>query len=218
MNARQGIYGNQTGTKTLGPAGAKGPTGSTGPADDGDETGIAIKGKKVVYMPVPYNKRRCRDYVAYSQKELREVFGHNYTRGYDRDMVYSLAWVIMQKYKSLDCLAEPIPFSDIQSFSMELVSYLARSLAIYMIVPQQFGHRSRNMLASAFMLFTRRIQKYRSGHGLPFVKGELLTKKELGHLIDFINNTEYLWQLSEHWVERYHQRVRRGHTYSLDTK
>ena len=166
--------------------------------------------KKVVIDPLPYNVRRCRDYLSYSQKDLREVFGMSFKRGYDRHMVDSLAYGILRKYDSLDCLAEPIPFRDRNNFSMEIVSFLARNLALYMLLPQRFGHKSRNVLASAFMRFTRRIQKYRSGHGLSFRTGENLTKKEFGYLIDYLDDQEYLWLLAEHWVQRYHQRVKRG--------
>ncbi len=166
--------------------------------------------KKVTVDPEPYNNRRSRDYISYRSKELKGIFGRH-TDGIDRDKMKSLAYVLLLKLDALDCISDPISFRDRHSFQMEIITNITRNLGVYMVVPQRYGHESRNIIASSLSAFMLRIERYRHGHKLPFKSRYPLSKKEFGYLIDFIDNSTYIWTLADYWVKRYHKRVRFGY-------
>lgn len=174
-------------------------------------------GHGVSWMPAPYNNRACGDYIAYNTKELYEYFGvTKHGKGvYDDNATYGLAYSIFRRLGALDVLDGSIGFRHIHNFQVEIVTYLAKNLAVYLIAPQRYNHRSRNMLASAVMKFMYRIERFRIGHNLPSKTRYPLGKKEFGYVIDFINDSEYLWTLAEYWVQRYHKRLKRGLTYEI---
>ncbi len=168
--------------------------------------------REVKIDAVPYDNRRCCDYFAYRSRELAYYFGKNYRgRIFDRGLIDSFVYGLLRKLGMLDCLDASICIRDRTKLSTEIIMMLARNLAVYLVLPQRYGGKSRNMLSTAMMLLTIRLLRYRSGHGLPFRSKYALTKKEFGHVIDFIDNSEYLWTLADYWVKRYHKRVRFGY-------
>lgn len=169
--------------------------------------------RKIVWKE-PYSNRRCKDYYAYDSRLLTGYFGREY-RKFDKRLIDSFVFSLLRQLGHLDCLSPPISFRERQAFTMEICMQLSRNLAVYMITPQRYSHKSRNMLASALMLLMQRVFRYRSGHGLPFVSSYTLSKKAFGRVVDFVNDSELLWSLADHWVQRYHKRLEGGYTEPL---
>ena len=160
--------------------------------------------------------KACGDYACPSTADLRGFFtkeGWRLHKGDNR--LYLLAERVLCGLGHSDLFyndGEHIPLSDLNKFYTETVMFLARRLAVYIIAPQRYGHHPRNIIATSLNCFTGRIQRFRSGHKLPFRSRYAISKSSLGHLIDEILDNEFLWSLAEKYVASYKWRLEHGYT------
>ena len=128
--------------------------------------------------------------------DIHHYFEHNpYRIHRNEPMVYALGGMILKELGHSDILSAPLKKRDLDKFLVETSFFIAKRLALFMVVPQRYS-QARNMIAASVNAFSARIARFRSGHGMLHKKKRMLCK-ELIHFLDELIDDGYLWTLAD---------------------
>ncbi len=156
-----------------------------------------------------HDQKHAGDFIVKSSADLREYFGKDPQKIHKcHQYVYSLGSKIIFGLGGEDLAV--ISFRDFSKFQVEAATSLARRMAEYIIYPQRFNHDPTSVIASALMVFTHRVHRVRSGHGLPARSKRPLSKHQFGLLVKKLQDDNWLWDYAFKWAELHKGRVARG--------
>ena len=156
-----------------------------------------------------HDQKHAGDFRVLTNADLRVYFGKDPKQVHkEHQYLYSLGNKVIFGLDGEDLTA--IPFRDFQNFQVEAATSLARRMAEYIIYPQRFAHDPTSVIASALMVFTHRVHRVRSGHGLPARSKRPLTKHQFGLLVKKLQDDNWLWDYAFKWAEFHQGRVKRG--------
>lgn len=157
------------------------------------------------------SNKSCSDYACPTVDDIKNYFDcHPVRFHHNEPMVYILGEQILKRMGHSDILSAPIKKRDLDKFMIETVFFLARRLAVFMVVPQRYGGQARNMIATSINSFSGRIYRFRVGHKMPTKTRRQINKRALSSLIDDLVDDGYLWHLAEKLVKSYRYRLENG--------
>lgn len=162
------------------------------------------------------SNKACSDYACPTVDDIKDYFDcHPVRFHHNEPMVYALGEQILRKMGHGDILNAPMSKNNLDKFLVETVFFLARRIAVFMVVPQRYGGQARNMIATSINSFSGRIYRFRAGHKMPTKTRRQITKRALSILIDDLVDDGYLWNLAEKLVFSYRGRLVRGVCYAM---
>ena len=156
-----------------------------------------------------HDQKHAGDFRVLTSADLRVYFGKD-PKNIDKchQYIYSLGSKIIFGLGGEDLSA--IPFRDFSKFQVEAATSLSRRMAEYIIHPYRYANDPTSVIASALMVFTHRVHRVRSGHGLPARSKRPLTKHQFGLLVKKLQDDNWLWDYAFKWSEYHEKRVRNG--------